>query len=67
MDVVVTAAEDQTKNSGGIVIQGEVPPSLCSSYQRPDKKTSVHDKLFRFARDIIFDNELQNGSMPLHG
>ena len=52
MDVVVTAAEDQTMNSSGVIIHSDVPPPLCSSYQLPDKETAIQEQLSRFARDI---------------
>ena len=58
MDAIVTAAEDQTMNSGGVMIQSDVPPPLCSTYQRPDKETAIQEKLSRFARDNISEKEL---------
>ena len=47
MDVVVTAAVDQTMNSSEVIIQSDVPPPLCSSYQWLDKETAIQDKTFQ--------------------
>ena len=47
MDVVVTAAEDQTMNSNGVMIQSDVPPPLCSSYQQPDEETTIQENTFQ--------------------
>ncbi|XP_078336234.1 uncharacterized protein LOC144626352 [Crassostrea virginica] len=42
-----TYAEDQTMNSSGVMIQSDVPPPLCSSYQQPDEETTIQEKTFQ--------------------
>lgn len=62
MKTVFNIAKVSHMNKEGIQLLVDVPPPLCSQYERPDKEEAIQSLLARFNRCQPHENQCSSGA-----